>query len=246
MYSFDSRIRYSETDSEGRLTLEALLDYFQDCSTFQSEDLGVGFTYLKERNMVWVLSSWQIVVDRFPDLCERVTVGTFPYAFKGCFGYRNFFMKDKEGGFLAKANTMWTLLETESFRPAHPTEKMLEKYIIEERLAMDYAGRKIPVPDQGSLAEEITVRQQHLDTNHHVNNGQYVRMAMELLPEGFSIKQMRAEYKKQALLHDVLYPCIGSRTGQDGQEIWTVSLQNGQGGVYVNVEFEGKRVQSHD
>ena len=34
MYAFDSRIRYSETDSEGYLTLDALLNYFQDCSTF--------------------------------------------------------------------------------------------------------------------------------------------------------------------------------------------------------------------
>ena len=42
MYAFDSRIRYSETDSEGRLTLNALLNYFQDCSTFHSEDVGLG------------------------------------------------------------------------------------------------------------------------------------------------------------------------------------------------------------
>ena len=28
MYAFDSRIRYSETDSEGYLTLDALLNYF--------------------------------------------------------------------------------------------------------------------------------------------------------------------------------------------------------------------------
>ena len=48
MYAFDSRIRYSETDSEGRLTLNALLNYFQDCSTFHSEDVGLGIGYMKE------------------------------------------------------------------------------------------------------------------------------------------------------------------------------------------------------
>ena len=46
MYAFDSRIRYSETDSEGRLTLNALLNYFQDCSTFHSEDVGLGIGYM--------------------------------------------------------------------------------------------------------------------------------------------------------------------------------------------------------
>ena len=43
MYTFDSRIRYSETDSEGKLTMASIINYFQDCSTFQSEDLGLGW-----------------------------------------------------------------------------------------------------------------------------------------------------------------------------------------------------------
>ena len=42
MYTFESRIRYSETDSEGKLTIASLINYFQDCSTFQSQDLGLG------------------------------------------------------------------------------------------------------------------------------------------------------------------------------------------------------------
>ena len=55
-----------EVDSAGKLSLESLLDYFQDCSTFQSEDLNIGVEYLKERNMAWILSAWQIVVERLP------------------------------------------------------------------------------------------------------------------------------------------------------------------------------------
>lgn len=241
MYSFDSRIRYSETDSEGRLTLESLLDYFQDCSTFQSEDLGVGLRYLAERNAVWVLSSWQVVIDRLPDLCEQVTVGTFPYAFKGCFGNRNFFLKDKEGNFLAKANTLWTYLDTKTFKPLRLSEEMLSKYSMEERLPMHYAGRKIEVPQDGSFAKEMVVMPWHLDTNHHVNNVQYVRMALSVLPNRFPVAQMRAEYKKQAFLDDVLYPYVVNKKGDEGQDIRVVSLQDACGGVYANVEFEGAK-----
>lgn len=232
MYSFNGRIRYSESDSTGKLSLEGLMNYFQDCSTFHSEDLGVGMGYLKAKNLIWVLSSWQIVIRRYPELCETVEVGTFPYAFKGCFGHRNFFLKDAQGTFLAMANTMWTLLNTETMRPAVPSEEMTGKYTLEEKLPMEYAPRKIPVPAGGIRREAFAVRGQHLDTNNHVNNVQYVRMAMDYLPEEFTIGQMRAEYKKQARLHDVLYPCItGEGTG------YVVSLQDEQGGVYVTVEF---------
>ena len=97
MYVFDARIRYSEADCENRLTLEGLLNYFQDCSTFQSEDLGLGVKYLRKLGQVWALSSWQIDVERYPEIGERVKVGTLPYDFKGFIGFRNFWMEDEEG-----------------------------------------------------------------------------------------------------------------------------------------------------
>ena len=49
MYEFDSRVRYSEIDHTGNMTLPALINYFQDCSTFQSEDIGLGTEVLKAK-----------------------------------------------------------------------------------------------------------------------------------------------------------------------------------------------------
>ena len=62
MYTFDSRVRYSEIDHQGTMTLPALINYFQDCSTFQSESLGLGMKALREKKKAWVLSYWQVVV----------------------------------------------------------------------------------------------------------------------------------------------------------------------------------------
>ena len=117
MYAFDSRIRYSETDSEGRLTLNALLNYFQDCSTFHSEDVGLGIGYMKEIGQVWVLSAWQIVVNRYPQLGEKVRIVTLPYELKAFLGYRNFAMLDEKGEYIAKANSLWSLLDVATGKP---------------------------------------------------------------------------------------------------------------------------------
>ena len=65
MYTFQSRVRYSELDPERKLSIASIVDYFQDCSTFHSEQLGVGLDYLEERDMLWVMSYWQIVIDRY-------------------------------------------------------------------------------------------------------------------------------------------------------------------------------------
>lgn len=235
MYTFDSRIRYSEVDSEGKLTMAALVNYLQDCSTFQSEDLGIGVNYMKEICRVWVLCSWQIVVERYPALGERVVIGTQPYDLKGFMGFRNFAMLDEQGNYIARANSIWSLLNTETGKPAAVPEIMIERYTRAPRLDMDYADRKIPVPEGGVAQEPITVKKHHLDTNHHVNNQQFLNMAMEFLPEGYGIGQVRAEYKKQAFLHDVLVPYVV----EDGSRI-VVKLTGEDGGTYVIAEFQKK------
>lgn len=222
MYSYQSRIRYSELDEAGRLKIESLLDYFQDCSTFQSEDLGLGVARLQKEHLVWVLSSWQIVVERYPKLGETVTLGTLPYEFKGFIGYRNFLMSDQAGNRLACANTVWSLLDTRTNRPVRPTEEMLRGYVLEPRLAMDYAPRRIALPGEMTKGEAVTVRKHHLDTNHHVNNGQYVKIAMESLGKEFPVRQLRAEYKKQSFLGDVLIPY----TAKTAEGTFVIALKN--------------------
>lgn len=237
MYTFDGRIRYSETDSAGRLTLTALIDYFQDCSTFHSEDAGLGIAYLRQRSLVWVLCSWQIVVERRPAFGEYVTVGTQPYDMKGCFGYRNFWMRDEKGVYTAKANTLWTLLDMESARPVAVPKQMAQAYQLGEKLDMEYAPRKIAIPGEGEKHSPVAVKKHHLDTNHHVNNGQFVDMAMDFLPEGYQVRQLRAEYKKQAFLDDILYPCVAKE-----RDRVVVALADQAGAPYAVVEFEKRGI----
>lgn len=231
MYSFDSRIRYSECDENCKLRLDALMNYFQDASTFQSENLGVGFSYLVPRNLVWVLVSWQVEIIRYPALGEEVEIGTLPYDFKGFIGSRNFCMKTKGGEMLAKANSIWTLLNFDSMKPALPPADMLEKYPVEPRLDMNYEGRKIAVNEGGTCEDSIVVQRQHLDSNNHVNNAQYIIMAIQYLPQDFEVRNLRVEYKKQAHLGDVLIPYVVT----EGDKV-VISLRDDTGAVYVNVE----------
>lgn len=232
MYHFDARVRYSETDREGRLTLEGMLNYFQDCSIFHSESLGLGIAYLNARKQAWLLSGWQVVVDRYPALGETVTVGTFPYDFKGFIGYRNFFLKDAAGKYCACANTIWSLVDMEKGRPCLPDEKMLAGYVLEEKLPMAYAPRRIAVPEAAAAQEPLTVKQYQIDSNDHVNNCQYVVMAMEYLPQAAVVRQMRAEYKQSAKLQEHIFPLTAAK-----DDIYTVSLNTAGGKPYAVVEF---------
>lgn len=232
MYTWDSRVRFSEIGEDKRLTLDGILNYFQDSSTFHSEDIGNGMEVVESLNRVWVLSSWQIVVNEYPKIGERIKLGTWPYDFNRFFGGRNFIMYGDDGRVLAYANSLWTYLNSQNGRPARVEEEIASLYTLEPKYDMEYADRKIALPDDMEEKNSFPVEVYHLDTNHHVNNGQYVKMAGAYLPKGFEIAQMRAEYKKSALLGNVICP----KVAVDDKKV-LVSLEDEAGIAFTVVEF---------
>ena len=241
MYQIKSRVRYSETDVDAKLSITGILNYLQDCSTFQSEDMGVGIQYLAEHRKAWLLASWQIQVVRRPALGENIIVSTWPYGFRGIYGLRNFSIQDESGAYLVKADSFWFLLDTDTGKPLRVTEEDVKPYgNTEPRLAMPDAPRKITVPDDAKEVGRIRVMKHQIDTNHHVNNAQYVDMAREGVPEKIEIGEIRAEYKKAAVLGDTI---VLWRAGtEDG---YALSLKAEDGSVYANVELK-RRIEGGD
>lgn len=207
MYEFTGRIRYSEVDGCGLLRPEALINYFQDCSTFQSEDGGVGIGYMKDRDVAWIVNYWQIRVFRYPALSERVIAGTNPYEFKAFMGLRNFYLKDAgTGELLADANSVWSLFDLAKGRPAQVTKAMEDCYTLGPKMEMEYLPRKIALPKEpGTETGTVTIGENHLDSNRHVNNGQYLRFVMNTLPDNTLVTGLRIEYRMQAHLGDCLH-----------------------------------------
>ncbi|MCR5652073.1 MAG: acyl-[acyl-carrier-protein] thioesterase [Lachnospiraceae bacterium] len=235
MYSFEGRVRYSETDENEKLSLIAILNYFQDCSTFHGEDAGVGYDVVKKSGCFWVLNYWQIDVYRYPALCEKITVGTSPYECKGFLGFRNFFMDDSEGKRAAMGNSLWTYLNVKTGKPEHVPKQLVEAYGDLLKMDMEYEPRKIRVPDgvKRYCPDSFEVKRQHLDANNHVNNGQYVQMALDYVKKGFKVDRMRAEYKKPAYLGDAMYPVV-----YEGDRYCAVSLCDSEEKEYALVEFK--------
>lgn len=225
-YSFTGRIRYSEIGENRRLTMPALINYFQDCSNFQSEELGVGIDWLKEKNCAWVLAAWQIHVKRYPAMGENVTTSTWAYDFKRFQGSRNFTMEDEQGEVIACANSIWVFMDLENGRPCQIDEENAARYGMTEPYPEEFGERKVALPkEEGEAFESFRVMEYHLDTNHHVNNEQYIQIAQGYLPFNMEIRELRAEYKIQAHLGDVLIP-----------RRWTL-----KDGYIINLEDENKK-----
>ena len=234
MYSFDSRVRYSEIGADGRLSICSAVHYMQDCSIFQSELLGAGIRALEERQLAWLLSSWQIEIRRRPKLGEEITVGTWASGFKAMYGYRNFVILDGRGEWAVRANSIWIYMNTGTGRPEKVDEETVSLYCPEKPLDMEEVGRKIPIPDGLTEYPAFSVRKNQIDTNGHVNNGQYLEMAEEWLPEASRIRKLRVSYRQAARYGDTIVPFARAEADRT-----TVVLGAPDGLVYAVIEARG-------
>lgn len=126
-------------------------------------------------------------------------------------------------------------MDTEKQRPIPVPEELMSRYTLEPPFSMEYAPRKIVVSKDGRVEEPVKITRAYLDSNNHVNNARYVQIGEEYLPEGFRIQQLRAEYKRQALLGDIICPKV-ARTEKE----WIISLNNENEQPYAVIAFQGE------
>lgn len=213
MYTFDSRVRYSETDSKSNLTITGIVNYLQDCSTFQADDLGVGIDYLVSHHLGWLIVYWHINIKRRPRLDEKIRIGTNPYGMKGFTGLRNYCIDTLDGERLVEADSYWVLMDLINYIPVKIPKLFSERIPLSPKFDMEYFSRKILPPEgNGIKADDIAVTTYDLDSNNHVNNSCYVNWGIDALAEKdntfdpLEIKRLRVNYTKQVLLGDTITP----------------------------------------
>ena len=241
MYTFKSTVRFSETGKDSKLTIPHLISYFQDCSTLHGNEAGLDRKKLITMERAWFLSSWQIVINKRPGIDEKIEVETRAYEIRGFYGLRNFIMYNEAKEVCAYANSIWFYVDTKKGRPVKYEQKDGTGFEIDEEFPMEKADRKIIIPenaDKTIKGDRLKVRESHLDSNYHMNNREYVRIALDFMPDSFDIddlRQIRVEYKKAAVLDEIMVPVYYFDV--ENKKIF-VSLENEAGENFAKVEFE--------
>ena len=252
MYTFTSRVRFSEIDERGVLSIPALVNYLQDCSTFHSESVGMWPEHARETGLAWLLSAWEIEIGRLPRFGEEIAVSTWATGFKGLRANRNFCVceagdEDREHQ-LVRADSSWFIFDAKAGRPIRiPTDEVApyESDIEHDKpLDLPPIPRILRATAPGKPAAPVIVTAAHLDTNHHVNNAQYVSMALGALSEqadgrdGSAIPAIRwldVHYSQAAKLGDTILPHIHHEP--DGSVI--VTLDNEDNRPFAIVRIRG-------
>ena len=232
MYSLKYKVTTSTCDSEGRLKLYSALQMMQDCSEMWIDSEPEVKQYFTEQDMAQLLATRQVEIIRVPEFKEELTVTSTVYDVKPMFGFRNTFIYDAEGEPCYKTWSMGAFVDKSTGKLKRIDDNTIASMALEPQLEMNYKDRRIKLPKEGGETREpIKVLRADIDYNKHVNNANYVRMAMELLPRDFEVRGLRVEYRVAAKLGDTLVPTIYHAEGT-----FTVSLSVGNE-VSAIIEF---------
>lgn len=140
-------------------------------------------------------------------------------------------MESESGEMYAYANSNWVYIDTKNMKPQRPPEEEIIAYGIDEKLDMEYAPIKIKKSDEWKTLESFPARKFHLDTNRHVNNSQYVQMALEVSGLKSRPRQVRVEYLRQAVYQDKIIPRVWKNEEKEIVEL------AGEEQIFALVEF---------
>ena len=209
MYSLEYKVTTSTCDSEGRLKLYSALQMMQDCSEMWIDSEPSVKRYFAEQDMAQLLATRQVEVVRVPEYKEKLTVTSTVYEMKPMFGFRNTFIYDADGNPCYKTWSMGAFVDKAAGKLKRVDDTTIASMTLEPKLEMNYRDRRIILPKEGGTPlSPIRVLRADIDYNRHMNNANYVRVAMELLPDDFLVKGLRVEYRIAAKLGDVLTPTI--------------------------------------
>ncbi|MBO5601282.1 MAG: hypothetical protein J5957_01570 [Prevotella sp.] len=209
MYSLNYKVTTSTCDSEGRLKLYSALQMMQDCSEMWIDSEPGVKQYFAEQNMAQLLATRQVEIIRVPEYKEELTVTSTVYDMKPMFGFRNTFIYDAQGNPCYKTWSMGAFVDKVAGKLKRVDQATIDSMNLEPQKEMNYRDRRIILPKQGGdMLEPVKVLRADIDYNKHMNNANYVRMAMELLPESMAVRGMRVEYRVAAKLGDILTPTM--------------------------------------
>ena len=207
MWERSFRLETSRSDLNGIWKLSAFFEITQETANEHCRALRVGRDDLAEKDLTWVLFKTDIAVERYPRLGETVTVETFTRKRFMHFLPRYYIVKDAEGNAVAKAGSLWVLMDRTTRKSVSP-----ETYGI----AIPVSDKEAPVrlfTQQPKRSGEGTVREvrpqySDIDFNGHVNNIRYIDwlcndLGIERMRE-MEISTLSVSYSHEVLPEDAL------------------------------------------
>ncbi|GAV92051.1 Acyl-ACP_TE domain-containing protein/Acyl-thio_N domain-containing protein [Cephalotus follicularis] len=214
-------IRSYEIGADRTASIETLMNHLQETALNHVKGaglLGDGFGSTPEmckKNLIWVVTRMQVVVDRYPTWGDVVQVDTWVSGSGKNGMRRDWLVRDcKTGEILTRASSVWVMMNKFTRRLSKIPEEVrgeIGPYFMNSDPVVEEDSRKLPKLDDNTadyVRRGLAPRWSDLDVNQHVNNVKYIGWILESAPlpilETHELASMTLEYRRECGRDSVL------------------------------------------
>lgn len=175
------QVKSYQSDQNGLLKVDSLFHFMQEVAWDHAKENNFGYESLKEKNAFWVLSRVKVVVEKYPEWQDEITVRTWPKGTESFFAKRDFQFSHL-GNKIINATSYWLIVDHNHRRPKKPSDFNLNELDYHPYEAMPDRLIKININMNASpkFSTTYSVLPSDMDVNHHVNNATYIRWFTDL------------------------------------------------------------------
>ena len=199
------------TDRFGKLKPSMLLYYLQEAAGAHFATLEDKTAPIAGKRLFWAVTRHRLVISRLPRLGEKITVETWPMPTTRVAYPRAVAFYDENGRELARAISLWVLMDMESRAMVLPGKSGVTVNGILRGCEPEVPKSLMPKELPNSVTHTVTYSL--LDKNGHMNNTRYLDWVSDLLPAAFHQSHCPAEivlcYLSEALEGQHISLCYG-------------------------------------
>ena len=203
IYEHSFEVQYADLDTENKLSVYSFFKYFQEMGCLHAASLGYGINDIPRTGFAWILLDWKVQIFNYPKWNDKINIKTWPSKAELASCFRDFEMYNENGEKIAIATSRWVFFDVNKKRISKLTEEVSRAFTIVDKRVFNTEIAKLEDPAGSTFAIDYTVLKRDIDTNLHVNNLNYISIALEALPvEMPKCPTIEVMYKKQCILGD--------------------------------------------
>lgn len=206
MFEHDFLVEYVDIDNNNRLSNYGFLKLLQEIGCLHASKLKFGLDNAQDTGFVWILLDWKLKVFSRPCWNSKLHIRTWPSKMDLASCFRDYEVLDEQGNKVAIATSRWVLFNVKTGHISKITPEIQNAFPTNNARVFDSEIEKLKEPETYESCFSYTVLRRDIDTNHHVNNLNYINFALEALPEevykNVDFSSIEVMYKKQCVLGD--------------------------------------------
>lgn len=209
IYTKKFQITFSDITENNELSDKGILRIMQEVAGMHSASLGYGLNDMPNTGFGWIILNWKLKIYSRPKWDTILTANTWSRKKTPLFAYRDIEIYDDKNNLVAISTSKWLLYDVNKQSIAKITPEIKEKFPdVDKSVFDDKFNEKLIEPENSNFAFEYTIQRRDIDTNHHVNNLNYLDFAYEALPDdvyhNMNFSNIEIMYKHEAKAGDVI------------------------------------------